>query len=349
MAGARWGRRSIVLAIVGAVALPLFAVALVSLAMIYVVGTLPDGPLAPDLRGVSFVDADHGWVVGDYGSIFATADGGTTWHAQKSPTRAWLFGVSFSDVNHGWAVAGPGSDVRTDNAIVRTTDGGGIWSAQSPGTTAGLNSVAALSRLRAVCVGDGGTILATSDGGGTWAPVASGTKSSLMQLCFIDARRGWAVGERDTILATKDGGHSWRQQRCSRQPHEMLTSVSFVDARYGWAVGLRGDRGVILSTRDGGVTWRTRLLERGIVPGEVVFRSRRDGWMADTDRILSTNDGGVHWATRFLPKESDLAAFAALSVTDGSRIWAVGDTGTVAHSVNTGRSWAYRMVGATGQ
>jgi photosystem II stability/assembly factor-like uncharacterized protein len=261
----------------------------------------------------------------------------------------WLFGVSFSDARHGWAVARPGNDVRSGNAIIRTADGGRTWGAQDPGTTAGLNKVAALSRLRAICVGDGGTILSTSNGGATWARVASGTTSSLDDVLFTDARRGWAVGTRGTILATKDSGLSWRRQRGSLQSREVLTGVSFVDARCGWAVGFKGDRYLLLSTRDGGVTWRTLQLGRGIAPDTVVFRSRQHGWMTDIDRILSTDDGGAHWSTQYSPSGSNLANFAALAVPGGAHIWAVGDTGTVVHSFDTGRTWTYRMVGATGQ
>lgn len=48
----------------------------------------PTGQQLP-LRGLSFVDAQHGWAVGAMGTILATRDGGRTWHRQKSGgTRA---------------------------------------------------------------------------------------------------------------------------------------------------------------------------------------------------------------------------------------------------------------------
>lgn len=60
---------------------------------------------ADNLHGVSFVDAGHGWAVGNGATILATTNGGATWTAQTSGTASFLFGVSFVDASHGWAVA----------------------------------------------------------------------------------------------------------------------------------------------------------------------------------------------------------------------------------------------------
>ncbi len=40
--------------------------------------------LTTPLRALTFVDAMQGWAAGDLGNIFATTDGGRTWHAQRS-------------------------------------------------------------------------------------------------------------------------------------------------------------------------------------------------------------------------------------------------------------------------
>jgi photosystem II stability/assembly factor-like uncharacterized protein len=41
------------------------------------------GQTAP-LRAIAFVDADHGWAVGELGAILATQDGGRTWQTQRT-------------------------------------------------------------------------------------------------------------------------------------------------------------------------------------------------------------------------------------------------------------------------
>lgn len=43
---------------------------------------VPTGQAAP-LRAITFVDADAGYAVGDFGTILATTDGGRSWHVQR--------------------------------------------------------------------------------------------------------------------------------------------------------------------------------------------------------------------------------------------------------------------------
>src|SRR5207247_1053380 len=84
----------------------------------------------PILYDVKFVDATNGWIVGEFGKIMHTADGGESWHEQGETAwkRAklgqdvltWLRGLSFSDQQNGWMVGGYG-------LIYRTTDGGKTW------------------------------------------------------------------------------------------------------------------------------------------------------------------------------------------------------------------------------
>src|SRR5438132_13178514 len=74
-------------------------------------------PQGNNLRGASFVDADTGTAVGEYGTIVRTTDGGNSWTVQVSGTTQALWAVSFTDANNGTAVGEGGT-------IVRTKDGG---------------------------------------------------------------------------------------------------------------------------------------------------------------------------------------------------------------------------------
>src|SRR5213078_5101481 len=85
-------------------------------------------PQGNNLRGASFVDANTGTVVGEYGTIVRTTDAGSSWTIQPSGTTQTLWGVSFTDVNNGTAVGEGGT-------ILRTTDGGDNWASQPSGTT----------------------------------------------------------------------------------------------------------------------------------------------------------------------------------------------------------------------
>ena len=70
-----------------------------------------------NLRDVTFVDLDQGWVVGDRGTLLRTVDGGETWHVQNSNTDRRLSSVVFADAVSGWVVG-------DDGTILRTRDGG---------------------------------------------------------------------------------------------------------------------------------------------------------------------------------------------------------------------------------
>src|SRR6266576_192281 len=84
-------------------------------------------PQGNNLRGASFVYANTGTVVGGYGTIVRTTDGGNHWATQPSGTTLQFRGVSFIDANNGTAVDEGGT-------ILRTTDGGNSWAPQSSGT-----------------------------------------------------------------------------------------------------------------------------------------------------------------------------------------------------------------------
>jgi hypothetical protein len=73
------------------------------------------------LNSVSFPHSHVGTVVGDFGTILRTTDGGITWSPQVSGTTLDLNSVCFIDSSSGTAVGDGGT-------IIHTTDGGsGVW------------------------------------------------------------------------------------------------------------------------------------------------------------------------------------------------------------------------------
>src|SRR5512139_1243016 len=65
---------------------------------------LPAVSVYQSYYGVYFVNGKQGWVVGTYGNILHTEDGGSTWVHQASATDQPLFSVQFVDPEHGWAL-----------------------------------------------------------------------------------------------------------------------------------------------------------------------------------------------------------------------------------------------------
>src|SRR5213593_5078779 len=85
---------------------------------------LPDGARAivvkDNLYGVKAMSASEAWAVGNFGSIYHTADAGKTWETRDSGTKVPLFGIDFADAEHGWIVG-------KLSTILATADGGKTW------------------------------------------------------------------------------------------------------------------------------------------------------------------------------------------------------------------------------
>lgn len=267
------------------------------------------------LGAVSFVDATHGWALGDTtdaspdigSTLVATTDGGTHWFANylgDLGSDGMLMSIHFVDGSDGWAV---GSN---DNGpiVVASSDGGANWSFQDAGYYGDgwLSSVTFADATHGWAVGSAfpGTgnsplIVATTDGGLNWQVQKTGSvhvldhMAELNAVTFVSDRVGWAVGdtgcaadEEPIILATSNGGLTWKAEHATaRRVYGGLYAVSFVGSRHGWAVG--GDGGeqvsqpVILSTADGGKVWKRDKLPRAdkfAFFGGVDFASKRLGW-----------------------------------------------------------------------
>jgi len=60
-------------------------------------------PQGNNPRDATLVSANTGTLVGDYGTIVRTTDGGNNWAVQSNGTMETLWGVSFTDSNSGTA------------------------------------------------------------------------------------------------------------------------------------------------------------------------------------------------------------------------------------------------------
>ena len=86
---------------------------------------------------VDFVDELNGFAVGEFGTVIATADGGTTWdHREPIPNEFYPMGSDFIDAQRGW-VGG------LDGVIWKTEDGGNTWQRQETVTSSPIYNIVA--------------------------------------------------------------------------------------------------------------------------------------------------------------------------------------------------------------
>ena len=84
---------------------------------------------APFLWGMAWAGPLDGWVVGEFGTVLRTADGGDSWFLQDVGNReAFLTAIAFTDHRNGRAVGFLPDKARS--FLWRTADGGATWSVE---------------------------------------------------------------------------------------------------------------------------------------------------------------------------------------------------------------------------
>lgn len=182
----------------------------------------------PILYAVQFIDPNTGWIVGEFGKIYHTKDGGKTWTEQqesllkggtfkvggRAVTRAvdipTFFGVHFIDANNG-LVAG------LDGTVARTSDGGENWKFQEFEVDPQIPLVDPMFQpfmmqdMTGWALGAAGNVVRQASLNEPWRRPAMGMEllSWLRGVDFFDANNGWMVGGYGLILRTTDGGKSW--------------------------------------------------------------------------------------------------------------------------------------------
>lgn len=195
----------------------------------------------PILYGVSFVDDQHGWVVGEFGRIWDTNNGGQSWtEQQNSLVKQWkrplgpnddprlidfllptMFGVSFRDRLHGAACG-------LEGWTIYTNDSGKSW------------------RFARQSKRPGGAPDQRMPGEGQFP-----ARDPLFSVTLFGGHDGMAAGLTGTALRLQRDGVWARDARVPAIPFP-LSQVRFFDDRHGWIVGY----GTVLYTNNGGQTWR---------------------------------------------------------------------------------------------
>ena len=299
------------------------------------------------LYGVAAVGREHAWVVGYWGKILHTANGGKTWELQTSGTDKPLYSVKFIDERQGIITGREG-------AILRTDDGGKTWIKATSGTKHHLISVAYADRQNIWAVGDFGTILHSPDSGKTWQdrslktwPVEQLDKFLrpeenpdlvLNRVYFYDAQQGWIIGEFAHILHTDDGGLTWQPQENFLE--EMPTStywydIKFRDLAHGWVAGLAG---TTVHTEDGGQSWR-KVPSHTIQNLFSIGLGKEDFAFGSVGTALKYSDDPENSWHNIKDIES-INWFRGTAFSSDREVgWVVGGSGTIFKTGDGGQTW----------
>jgi photosystem II stability/assembly factor-like uncharacterized protein len=261
---------------------------------------VPSGVRA-SLRGLYFLDAYVGWVVGreelpsggSAGVVLYTNDGGAKWRRLMAGSLPALHAVHFTDPKNG-ILAGDGSEQYPSGVFI-TTDGGRTWGpAPGPRATSwraasGSALAGAWNRLAKLREGRLSAVDMDTLGGRTLSGLAT------------QGSDGVAVGQGGLVLLSKgSAGASWHFAE-TKLPREVLASfdlhaVSFRGKRIR-AVGRPGS--AVLASDDGGSTWSLQHTGQPIPLHGVYFHDASLGWaVGELGTVLHTRDGGKTWAVQ---------------------------------------------------
>lgn len=287
---------------------------------------------ANNLLSVAQTDVQTAVVVGDYGTILRTSDGGNSWSIQSSGTSIPLNDVYFADSFTGTAVGWNG-------VILSTVNGGTVWYEQDSGTNLGLLSVFFVDESNGIVGGEDGTILITSDGGNTWTSIGPPTDYyisgvQLMESGVIHAAAwvdyggpyGYFGGR---VYRSTDGGIAWQSTDFVNIP---LYDIRYGSPSRGVAAGWNAYR-----TADGGLTW----LKSASSPfwggrGVCMTDSLTGVMVGDNGSVYITADGGDTFTTQVSGVNQRLSSVDFADSLTGT---AVGFEGTVIRSVDGGHNW----------
>ena len=276
------------------------------------------------LNDVTFVDAERGWIAGEYGLIFRTEDGGASWTRGEIRGELRFDPVPFprraGDVARAqWDQLFEVSEQLIRKPYLRVRIEGFLTPAELRRT-----GDTTLADDRALSVSDfleGEGVsqdrvrqLNTTPFDQEGVDMESFTRSKLrdppmavihvietpflFDVKFRDGANGLIAGLGGVILQSEDGGRTWsyRESGADRGLYAVARG-----SRALWAVGERGLHRVSL---DGGVSWRRprgaqAFQERFGVFGfmrDMVFPTARRGWIVGQGGlVLRSSDGGESW------------------------------------------------------
>ncbi len=299
-------------------------------------------------RKISIIDANNvhistGPHLSNQTVIVKTTNGGTDWvDVIVSGTTLEFLDIDFVSNTQAWASGWNGK-------IFKTTDGVN-YTVIETGYSAGLNYLDFVNDLQGIVVSASGLILRTEDGGTTWTEDEI-TNDGLLGIFYIDDATAVAIGYNGTILKYSNGNNSSNpitaEFTATPSYGTIPLTVAFTDASVGatsWSwdfdndgsedatiqnpsyiYTVAGAYSVSLTVSDG-ATSSTEVKNNYIVAANVVEPGDLpEGWSWQNPQ----------------PQGNHLES---LFTFDANNIIAVGESGTVAKSIDGGASWYTQAV-----
>jgi len=265
------------------------------------------------------------------------------WNLLNSNTTNNLKSVHFPAYDTGYVVG-------NSALILKTTNAGLDWINLPHPFSFSFNDIFFFNTDVGLAVGESGFIIRTTDGGLNWTVIPSGVSDELLSVAFFD-NFGICGARSQTILYSTDSGMSWNVAQSGYVGGGFWGAV-LLSPQIGF---LGGENSIfqplVARTTDGGRNWDFTAFylnnNEGRITG-IEFTDQFVGYASSRvwdgrGAISKTMDSGNNWSTTFFNSVLNSIDFP---VSNASLIgYAVGDSGTVLKTYNTGINWSTQTSG----
>ncbi|HEX6890279.1 MAG TPA: YCF48-related protein [Chryseolinea sp.] len=288
----------------------------------------------PYQKLISFSDSDHGYIVIDR-LLYKTSDGGANW--TLVPLNTYVSAIC--------AVSQDVALISDGYQTLRTANGGDFW---SPVWYSRSDVIHAVAQDTMLFFSPYGIVSKSADGGNTIGQTYQSSFTVLLQRIDSFGQFVCALGSDYSIFTSRDGGSTWKVNNI-RPQHGAFNGVHFTDENNGLVIS--EDAG-ILRTTDQAKSWYYSEENMGRDDFvEIAFADSDTGIFVVTNNYAyTTNNGGKSiFLNDWTPPLPGHRATLDYEMVNSKVIYAVGASGSVAKSIDGGKSWIPFTLGLQNQ
>lgn len=183
------------------------------------------------LLDIAFVDDQHGFAVGAYGTFLETRDAGEHWIPRNIATQDLHYNAIAALGNNTLMIAGEAG------TLLRSTDAGQTWQALASPYVGSWFGIVALDDQTALLLGLRGKLYRTDDAGAHWTALPEYTAAALMGGRVLADGSIVVVGNDGVILTSTDRARTFKTYRQAGSP---ALATLLAGNRQWWLFGERG-------------------------------------------------------------------------------------------------------------
>lgn len=250
-------------------------------------------PTKANIQDITFINPNHGWLVGSNATLLETTDGGETWQQyllNLDEEKALLTSVSFSG-KEGWIVGKP-------SILLHTEDEGKTWtriplSSKLPGAP---STIVALGPKTAEMTTDVGAIYRTTDGGKNWKAMVQEAVGVVRNIERSPTGGYIAVSAKGNFYSTWEPGmNAWEPH--NRNSSRRVQNMGFKPNGGLWMLARGGQ--VQFTNPENPQEWLEPIYpEQAASWGllDLAYRTPEEIWVAGgSGSLLCSFDGGKTW------------------------------------------------------